>query len=235
MLIGSIGSYPVMGGRDWQVHTPHGSRSGVMWSSDGFGKLLSVAYSLDHAFAGTTTNTDSYHTFFPVTSTFRLKALILPLYQYTGGGKTVDVKLGLYQKQTDRVGWSYKLADPRLTFQLLAEEPSGGSPLLIPFSDGKQDGLVLRKGVDLYVRAVWGSAMFNVSASKHAARQPFEFDVSGDNCFRSDRYISGGSDFTQDIAVLMSTQYGTVFGTSLSGNTTSMARIDWGMYGDYLD
>lgn len=235
ILLGHVGEHPVMGGRDWQVFSPHGTQSGILWSSSAFSRLLSVAYNIDHVFAGTQSATDSYHTLFPLRHTFRLKAMVLPVYKYGEGNDTVNVKLGLYVKQTDLVGWSFKLADQRLLFKIAGVEPNGGSPLMIPFNSETQDGLILRKGCELYVRAVWGAAMNTLAPTKWTARYPYEFSETGDNCFRSDRYVSGGSNFTQDISDLMSTEYGTVFGTSLSGNTTSMARIDWGMYGDFLD
>lgn len=226
-LIGTVGNYRMMGGRDWQVYTPHGSRTGIMWSSDGFSQRTAHATAQAHAWTSPQSSTDDFHTLFPITRTFRLKALVLPITTYTSG--TVDVKIGLYNKQLTRVYFSYALADSRLLFAASGLTPIG-EPFMIPFNSTTQDGLILRKGCDLYVRAVWGSTI----SGSVLLRQPYEYSGTGTgNMFRTDRYTSTGIDYTQSIATLMSNTYAASFGTS--AGTTSMAKIDWGMYGDFLD
>lgn len=223
--LGTLGGTIIRGGIDWQVFSPHGLRTGIMWSSDNLDQLVASASPISHSFSGAIDETDGYHTQFPIRRTFRVKGLVLPVFDYRAG--VVDVKVGLYVRRTTCEHWSNTLADSRLLFSMLNTAPIA-SPFLIPFDNAMQDGLILRKGCDLFVRAVWGSFLEDTTIM---ARFPADYNNSGDNFFRADRKTSLDSDFTLDIADLMAADYSGSFGTTAD----NMAKIDWGMYGDFLD
>lgn len=223
---------PIYGGADWELFTPTGVQTGIYWSSDGFSEVSAVVSVVNHAFTSPNTATDDFFTELVLKRTIRCHGLVVPLMAYTSG--TIDVKAGLYQSFPSKVYMAHKLADSRLTFALSGFTPVAKEPTLIPYSSATQDPLILRKGSRLWVRSIWGSL---ITGGQFVLRHPQDYSGGGSssNHFRKDRFRSATINYTTATATLMAEKFTTGAAIGSSAGSTSMGRINWGIYGEILD